>query len=397
MPIDRTDFDSIGVADLQELLENQIPEGPRLDYKQAIYGDNDAEKHETVKDISSFANTHGGHLIIGIAEAGGIPASIDGVLCADPDAYILKIEQRISSGIQPRIQGIRIKSIVLANGNYCFIIRVPKSWRPPHRVTAQGKNRFYARNSAGVYEPDVEELRMLFAAGADFVEKVRQFRQDRINKIVHGGGQRPVHGDGRLIVHIIPFASLQSDFQVDLNQVYQQHGRFAPLGSNGMTPRFNFDGFINERGGAINHGYTQIFRNGIVEAVKAGMVRKPEQFPEGVVPAVSLEEHFFEQFHRYMDALRDLQVPPPFAVVITLEGASGAMYWVRQDPYGDDNPPPIEYDPLYLPECLINAYGDNIEYQKAVRPAFDALWNAAGRSSAQYFNGPNGVWQRPPR
>ena len=396
MPIDRTDFDAIDVADLRELLENQVPEGPRLDYKQAAYGDSDADKRETVKDISSFANTHGGHLIIGIAETGGIPTSVDGIQCNDTDAFILKIDQRLQSGIQPRIQGIRIKSIALPNGNYCFIVRIPKSWRPPHRVTAQGQNRFYARNSAGVYEPDVEELRMLFTAGTDIVEKVRQFRQDRINKIKHGGGQRPLRGDGRLIVHIIPFASLLSDFQVDLDQVYQQRARFAPLGSDGMSPRFNFDGFINERGGDVNHGYTQIFRNGIVEAVKASMVTKPEHIPSGVVPASSLEEHFFGQFPRYMDALRDLQVPPPFAVVITLEGVNGAMYWVRRDPYDDNNPPPIEYDPLFLPECLINTYGSNLEYQQAVRPAFDALWNAAGRSSAQYFTGPNGEWQRPP-
>lgn len=397
MPIERTDFDAIDAADLQELLDNQAPEGPRLDYKRALYDGNDAGKYEAMKDISSFANTHGGHLIIGIAEMGGIPTSIDGIPCDDTDALILKIDQLLGAGIQPRIQGIRIKSITLPNGNYCFIIRIPKSWRPPHRVISQGKNKFYARNSAGVYEPDVEELRMLFTAGTEVAEKVRRFRQERVDRIQQGGGQRPVHGEGRLILHIIPFASVSSDLQVDLNRVHELHGSFAPLGSMGMTPRFNFDGFINERGGETNHGYTQIFRNGIVEAVKAAIVRKPEQYPQGVIPAVAVEEQFFGQFSRYMNALRDLQVPPPLAAAITIEGANGAIYGVQKNNYDDDNPPEIEFDPLYLPVCLINAYGTEADYQKAVKPAFDALWNAAGRVSAQWFTGPDGTWQRPAR
>ena len=46
MSIDRNDFDSIEEADLQELIDAQVPEGLRIEYKLTKYGNNDASKKE---------------------------------------------------------------------------------------------------------------------------------------------------------------------------------------------------------------------------------------------------------------------------------------------------------------------------------------------------------------
>jgi hypothetical protein len=48
MPIDRLDFDNISEADLIELLTTKVPEGLRIEYKQALYGNSDAEKREAL-------------------------------------------------------------------------------------------------------------------------------------------------------------------------------------------------------------------------------------------------------------------------------------------------------------------------------------------------------------
>jgi hypothetical protein len=63
--------------------------------------------------------------------------------------------------------------------------------------------------------------------------------------------------------------------------------------------------------------------------------------------------------------------------------------------FGISRPRPIDHDLLFLPECTINAYGTDAEYHQALKPAFDALWNAAGRAFAQWFTGPGGLWVGP--
>ena len=44
-----------------------------------MYGGNDAAKKELLKDVSSFANTEGGDLLIGIDEDAGVPTNIVGL------------------------------------------------------------------------------------------------------------------------------------------------------------------------------------------------------------------------------------------------------------------------------------------------------------------------------
>ena len=162
MSIDRLDFDNMSEDDLAELITAQAPEGLRIDYKRDLYGNSDADKREALKDISAFANAFGGHLIIGIEEQNGLPTAAPGILNINPDDVLLRLEQLVLSGIEPRIQGIRIRPIPLANGAFCFVLRVPRSWYPPHRVSAQKSNRFWIRNSSGTHEASIEELRTLF-------------------------------------------------------------------------------------------------------------------------------------------------------------------------------------------------------------------------------------------
>jgi hypothetical protein len=76
--------------------------------------------------------------------------------------------------------------------------------------------------------------------------------------------------------------------------------------------------------------------------------------------------------------------------MFTLEGVKGARYVVISDPWGEYEPP-LPDNILFLPECVLEDYGTALEYHKAVRPAFDALWNAIGYSRSQFFN-EDGLW-----
>jgi predicted HTH transcriptional regulator len=47
------------------LCENEVSEGILIDYKRDLYEHTPDGKREFLKDVSSFANSAGGHIIIG--------------------------------------------------------------------------------------------------------------------------------------------------------------------------------------------------------------------------------------------------------------------------------------------------------------------------------------------
>ena len=388
MSIEKTDFDSINEADIQELIDAQVPESLRLELKLTTYGTSKSAKLELVKDVSALANAHGGHLIIGMKESAGIANNIVG-LQLNTDAEILRMEQILRSGIEPPIGGIRMRAVPLSTGEFILILRVARSWYPPHRVKAQGKNKFYIRHSAGVHEPSIEELRALFNQSMDSLEKACQFRNDRILQANNGIGLRPLQGEGRIFIHIVPIAAFSGMVQIDVGEAYNIHSSFRPLGASpGMTPRFNFHGFINERSGERNYGYTQVFRNGSLEATKSSIIRQNQN--KLLIYANSLERYVFQELPSYINGLKNLRVPAPLIILITLEVVEGTYYIVSEEPW-DEEETPLPDTVLNLPTCVLEDYGSDLDYHKAVRPAFDALWNATGRFKSLWFND-DGLW-----
>jgi hypothetical protein len=112
-------------------------------------------------------------------------------------------------GIEPRIVGIRMKAVSVSGGGVAFLIRVPKSWNPPHRVSARKTNRIYARNSTGAYELSVEELRVLFASGATTIDRMRAFKAERLARIDAGEAIIPlIARPDRLVLHLAPLIGL---------------------------------------------------------------------------------------------------------------------------------------------------------------------------------------------
>jgi hypothetical protein len=69
-------WDKIGEENLNALISTGVPESPSIDYKRDTYGKAEGDKREFLADISSFANTMGGDIVIGIDESIGLPTAI---------------------------------------------------------------------------------------------------------------------------------------------------------------------------------------------------------------------------------------------------------------------------------------------------------------------------------
>src|SRR3972149_3327791 len=178
-------FDQIDEACLQRLIATGAAEARDIEYKSATYGGNDDARAEFLADVSSLANTVGGDLIIGMAANNGIPTAL-APLMTDIEKECLRLDSMARDGLEPRIPNLQIKAVPLLECGAAIVIRIPRSYNPPHRVVFKGKNRFWARSSAGKYEPDVDELRTLFTLAPQLADRIRGFRADRIAKIAAG-------------------------------------------------------------------------------------------------------------------------------------------------------------------------------------------------------------------
>jgi hypothetical protein len=325
-------------------------------------------------------------------ESGGVPTAII-PLRGNPDHDLQRLENLARDGIEPRIVGLRMRSVKVSGG-YILVLRVPKSWAPPHRVSARNTNRIYGRNSAGTYEFSVEELRVVFTSAASALDRVRAFRAERLARVDSGEAIAPLAQNcGRLIMHLVPTAAFGLHGQIDPGKAYGKNELLKPMGGMGWSPRVNFDGFCNIHNGTDGKcwSYTHVFRTGALEAVKVRVV-SDLQAGQLYIPALDFDRSIFERLPNYLSALQALDVPPPIILMITLQGVRGARLGVSSASL--DDPPRLDRDVLELPECVIEQYGTELEYQRAARPAFDALWNSGGYFRSNHFDASD-RWQGP--
>ena len=175
-------INNITEDDLLLLITNSVRESKKLDYKKELISNAREDKKEFLADISSFANALGGYIIFGIEEDGGIAKNLEGLRIADCDAEILRLDNLIRDGIEPRIFGISIRPLQLTNGNYVIIIYIPNSWSKPHVVDYDKHWRFYTRNSAGKNPLDYTEVKSLFFSSETTTEKIKNFIHNRIKQ-----------------------------------------------------------------------------------------------------------------------------------------------------------------------------------------------------------------------
>jgi hypothetical protein len=185
MALTNISLSEITEVHLQGLIAAEAAESPYIEYKLKSYGGTDEQRKELLADISSFANAQGGDLVIGMTAARGVPTGFH-AFTGDSDSERLRLENMARDGLEPRISGLQTRAIAMASGGVAIVVRVPRGLHGPHRIIYRGSNRFRMRSSAGKFEPNVEELRQLFTAGAQRRERILAFHQARVRRILAG-------------------------------------------------------------------------------------------------------------------------------------------------------------------------------------------------------------------
>ncbi len=167
-------LEELNESDLLALMAEGVEEGILLDYK-ADWIDN----KKLAKTVASFANTHGGHLVIGVAadKEKNAPQSLPGIALEDG------IKEKVGAICRSRISPapvFRMKLIELSQhpGRCVLVVEIPESPQPPHYVNGV----IYVRN--GESSGPLETLRNFF-----LIEKLyekRAFQEERLERLISG-------------------------------------------------------------------------------------------------------------------------------------------------------------------------------------------------------------------
>lgn len=367
MTIDRKNLDSIIASDLKALVDLPAREGQRLEFKSSLPGGSDSQKREFLADVSAFANAIGGDILYGIAESAGEAKGLD-PLQGDMDAEVLRLENMIRGGLDPRIPGVKLRAVPV-DGGHVLVLRVPRSWAGPHVVNLGGAFRFFTRTSAGKQPLDVRELRALFALSESVERRVRGFRAERMAQVAARGEGVSLSEGASVVLHVVPVSPSE---KLDMADIQGVAATLAPLNSHGFNWRHNLDGFLVfwGDGGSNTLSYTQVFRDGAVEMADTYMLSKDEVlYPE------LLEERIISGVARILAVQESLEVALPLVVLVSVMGVRGYKLTPAK-PLLVLEEHSIDRDTLFLPEVVVQEMP--FDPAKELKPIFDALWNAGG-------------------
>lgn len=376
-------LNEIGSDDLNILVKDAVSEGKTIEYKAELPGSSDTSRKEFLADVSSFANTSGGDLIFGIIAEQGLPKEIRGVEIPNVDAEKLRYEEIIRNGLEPRIN-FSIHAVIVNPQRTVFIFRIDKSWLGPHRVIFKGHDKFYARNSAGKYSLDTNELRIAFNLSETMIDKINKFKTDRIFQLIADNTPILFYAGGKIVLHLIPIESFTPDQKIDLNKVTNDITKLEPIHTSIWSHRINLEGVLSCSGSRDDksHSYVQLYRNGIIEAVE-GSILSPDDGKK-FIPSIAYERELLKYLSIYLGLLKDLNISPPIVIFLTLTGIKDFEMLVNSSGLFNNRYYKIDRDILQLPETIINSY--DTEPKDILRPMFDLIWNACGYKCSRNFD-----------
>jgi len=387
-PLDRKRLDELEAADLRLLVEDQISECKTIDYKRTLPGRADSDRKEFLHDVASFANASGGHLVYGMKEEQGIATEILGLRDINTDQETARLEEMIRSGIRPRIYGIQIKAISVQEGVWALILRIPKSWNPPHQVTFQSDMRFSARGQTGKYLMDVDELRSTLEVADAIGEKARNFRLERVAKVFAGETPSQVVEGGHIVLHFLPLSAFTGRTNLSFSRG-NSNWPFEPpsFEGGGFSSRNCYEGYVFTSGHPKVDAYRLYFRSGAMEYVDFRPARLGENDRFAcMLPSTVVERTIRRNLEHALKTAKTLELDPPAFVSLSLTGVKG-WTWAAGDRFFREAYL-FDRDPILFSEHFVEGFdGDFEALHKAV---VDPIWQTAGWEESVNF--PQGKW-----
>lgn len=236
------------------------------------------------------------------------------------------------------------------------------------------------------------------------MERIRDFRAERLAKIAARAGPVSLMDQACLIMHVVPFSSFDPGALLPLQEVDRNPHPFAPFGSSGAHNwSVNFDGVLirsnADPASPTQRAYVQVYRTGRLEAVVSSITSG--EHLRGVPPrltSIEVEGLVLTVLVRSLKGLQVLGVEPPYAVMISLIGVKGVHIKVGTNVgaeaawFREDDKSVLTEEQFHFAEVILESVPQSIqECGKMLRPFIEQLANTAGRPTSSSF-GPNGEY-----
>lgn len=364
-------LDTLNRDDILSLIDNSVREDRVIEYKELLPGPRDEDRREFLADFSSLANTSGGHILFGVTTQNGVPVEAKGLAELNVDQAILRLENILRDGLDPRIAGIQIRDIEGFPDGPVIVCRVPRSWAAPHMVRLT--SRFHGRNSAGKFALDVREIRAAFLLSERFADIARRFRADRLLQIKSDPPVTLLDG-ARTVVHLVPIGA-GDDRSASFAHSWLHEARPLPIGGGVETFRYNFEGVLG-----YNEGwrYIQIFRDGSIESVE---VTPGTYNGRQIISSFALERNVTKALASYLREYARRGIVSPVWLMMSLMNVKGLTMATSNTTVGEI----IGRPDLLLPEVLIDDLATAPEH--ILKPVLDVLWQSSGCRESPFVRG----------
>lgn len=373
----RKAFKDLTVDDVHSLVQDGESEGRELEFKRDLPAGTDEAKREWCADVTSLANTAGGTIYLGVDERAGVAVDVVGLSCTDPDKEIRRLEQVLSTGVDPRLPAVSLRAIVVPGKGAVIVAHVERSWRMPHLVKWGDSFRIFGRRNTGKFILDGTEIRSAFALSDRLPETIRRWRDERLAKIMAAEIPVVLESESMLVIHVMPVSAFASASFLSASEISESWLDFGTIGDRAGRHRINIDGVViyDEDSTGKSTECTQVFRLGRVESITTAAFSRPLAGGPLYFRADACVKAIAKHVTKLRKTLAHFGVDEPVVVAVAAIGAKGA--WVPHDgrlPAGH----PIDRDVLLPPDVLFENRED--KEHEILRPIFESLWNACGLS-----------------
>jgi hypothetical protein len=295
----------------------------------------------------------------------GAAAKILGIQLPDVDKEKLRLGNILRDGLEPRIANIDYSWLQTDGGRGVMLVRCPRSWMAPHRVTFLKDMNFYVRNSAGKNPMSVEELRQAFTIGREIADRLRKFRADRIRAINENDVPVNLKTSPKIVLHIVPLSSIVDPLDLQFN--LRNPANMAPLRWASYSHEHTLEGFVAFTTPEPSDSYSLMFRDGAVESV-SGIN------PNGANGRVSLaafERLVLNGWKNYREFADSYDVKAPFYIFASMIGVLGRI--PDNQFFADETPRAARKNEILFSEVVVGV--DNI--RTTAEQIFKRLFNNA--------------------
>jgi hypothetical protein len=222
------------------------------------------------------------------------------------------------------------------------------------------------------------------------------FCSDRVAQIGARELPTPLADKPMVALHVMPLDSFKNEREFDTRTLISvTHSKLRPMGLSlrsysDWSPSHNgvmIIGRGDEIEAPFENSYTEVYRNGVIEAVRAGLIVLNKR--NNTATFLQYEQSILQYLRECFQTLSALGCAAPILVRVSLFGLRGARLLHPGDEYETPTARPFRDDTISLPPVRFDDLSEQVG--KLLKPTLDRAWEQVGHLSSPYVND-DGSW-----